>query len=51
MDSIPDRARAKYLRRLQKLVATLNKFGFDCEVPGGTYFLYAKAPSGLKGRT
>ncbi|MGI6401331.1 MAG: LL-diaminopimelate aminotransferase [Thermoguttaceae bacterium] len=47
-DSIPDRARAKYLRRLQKLVATLNKFGFDCEVPGGTYFLYAKAPSGLK---
>lgn len=46
-DSIPDNARAKYLRRLQKLVATLNKFGFDCEVPGGTYFLYAKAPKGL----
>lgn len=47
-DSIPDQARAKYLRRLQKLVATLNKFGFDCEVPGGTYFLYVKAPTGLK---
>lgn len=46
-DSIPDNARAKYLRRLQKLVATLNKYGFDCEVPGGTYFLYAKAPKGL----
>ncbi|MGN0911227.1 MAG: aminotransferase class I/II-fold pyridoxal phosphate-dependent enzyme, partial [Thermoguttaceae bacterium] len=46
-DSIPDNARAKYFRRLQKLVATLNKFGFDCEVPGGTYFLYAKAPKGL----
>lgn len=47
-DSIPDKARAKYLRRLQKLVATLNKFGFDCQVPGGTYFLYAKAPVGLR---
>ncbi|MBQ9371864.1 MAG: LL-diaminopimelate aminotransferase [Thermoguttaceae bacterium] len=47
-DSIPDRARAKYLRRLQKLVNTLNKFGFDCQVPGGTYFLYARAPKGLR---
>ena len=46
-DSIPDDARDTYLRRLQKLVATINKFGFDCEVPGGTYFLYAKAPKGL----
>ena len=46
-DSIPDNARAKYFRRLQKLVAALNKFGFECEVPGGTYFLYAKAPKGL----
>jgi len=48
-DSIPDQARAKYLRRLQKLVNTLNKFGFDCQVPGGTYFLYARAPKGIKG--
>ncbi len=47
-DSIPDQARAKYLRRLQKLVNTLNKFGFDCQVPGGTYFLYARAPKGLR---
>jgi len=46
-DSIPDQARAKYLRRLEKLVASLNKFGFNCTVPGGTYFLYAKAPTGL----
>ena len=47
-DRIPDQARAKYLRRLQKLVASLNKFGFDCEVPGGTYFLYTRSPKGLK---
>ena len=47
-DRIPDQARAKYLRRLQKLVASLNKFGFNCEVPGGTYFLYTRSPKGLK---
>ncbi|MCF0234514.1 MAG: LL-diaminopimelate aminotransferase, partial [Thermoguttaceae bacterium] len=40
--------RAKYLRRLQKLVATLNQFGFECSVPGGTYFLYTRCPSGTK---
>ncbi|MDO4586329.1 MAG: LL-diaminopimelate aminotransferase [Planctomycetia bacterium] len=51
-DSIPEQARIKYLRRLEKLVASLNKFGFGCSVPGGTYFLYTKAPKGLKnGRT
>ena len=48
-DRIPDEARAKYLRRLQKLVASLNKFGFDCTVPGGTYFLYTRSPKGIKG--
>lgn len=47
-DSIPDQARAKYHRRLQKLVSALNQFGFHCSVPGGTYFLYAQAPKGLR---
>ncbi len=47
-DTIPDQAREKYHRRLNKLVASLNKFGFDCQCPGGTYFLYTKAPKGLK---
>jgi LL-diaminopimelate aminotransferase len=46
---IPDRIRAKYRRRLQKLVSTLRGCGFDCEMPGGTYFLYARAPKGIKG--
>ena len=45
-DSIPDRINAKYRRRLNKLVATLNDCGFECETPGGTYFLYTKAPTG-----
>ncbi len=47
-DSIPEQINAKYRRRLQKLVATLSECGFDCKMPGGTYFLYAKSPSGTQ---
>src|SRR5207248_7824291 len=42
---IADRIRAKYRRRLQKLVAALNQVGFAATMPGGTYFLYVKAPT------
>ncbi len=42
---IPQQVRAKYRRRLEKLVAALRQVGFACEMPGGTYFLYAKAPA------
>jgi LL-diaminopimelate aminotransferase len=45
---IPRRLRAKYKRRLEKLVTTLQRCGFKCEMPGGTYFLYTPAPKGLK---
>ncbi|HEY3392827.1 MAG TPA: LL-diaminopimelate aminotransferase [Lacipirellulaceae bacterium] len=41
---IPKRTREKYQRRLEKLVATLQRCGFKCRMPGGTYFLYALAP-------
>ncbi|MGL6097101.1 MAG: LL-diaminopimelate aminotransferase [Fimbriiglobus sp.] len=41
---IPREIRAKYERRLRKLVAALKAVGFACAMPGGTYFLYAKAP-------
>jgi LL-diaminopimelate aminotransferase len=44
---IPRLAREKYQRRLQKLVATLGDCGFDCRMPGGTYFLYARSPKGI----
>ncbi|MGA2256147.1 MAG: LL-diaminopimelate aminotransferase [Thermoguttaceae bacterium] len=47
--SIPRNAREKYGRRLRKLVATLRGCGFDCQVPGGTYFLYTASPKGLAG--
>ncbi|MDO4573773.1 MAG: LL-diaminopimelate aminotransferase [Planctomycetia bacterium] len=46
-DAIPDATRAKYLRRLKKLVAMLRSVGFQCEVPGGSYFLYTPSPVGL----
>ncbi|MEX2092832.1 MAG: LL-diaminopimelate aminotransferase [Pirellulales bacterium] len=44
---IPRRTRAKYRRRMEKLVATLGRCGFKCEMPGGTYFLYTPSPKGF----
>jgi len=39
----------KYRRRLSKLVTVLNRCGFHATMPGGTYFLYAPSPKGLRG--
>lgn len=49
--SIPQRICTKYKRRLEKLVAALKLVGFDCSMPGGTYFLYAAAPKVAGSRT
>ncbi len=46
---IPRRTREKYHRRLTKLVAVLRRCGFDCQMPGGTYFLYVRSPRGVEG--
>jgi LL-diaminopimelate aminotransferase len=46
---IPRHTRTKYRRRLEKLVAALGRCGFDCKMPGGTYFLYTRAPKGVSG--
>jgi LL-diaminopimelate aminotransferase len=48
---IGDRTREKYRRRLQKLVAALKQVGFQARMPGGTYFLYVRAPRGCANRT
>jgi LL-diaminopimelate aminotransferase len=48
---IPVKVRAKYKRRLEKLVTALKEVGFHCRMPGGTYFLYAKAPVAAGGRS
>ncbi len=44
--AIPVGIRAKYRRRLEKLVTMLRRCGFDCAMPGGTYFLYCRSPRG-----
>lgn len=48
---IPRQIRVKYERRLRKLVAALSDIGFEARMPGGTYFLYARAPKGVEGGT
>jgi LL-diaminopimelate aminotransferase len=48
---IPLQVKTKYERRLKKLVAALSKVGFQCKMPGGTYFLYTPAPVGAKDRS
>ncbi len=50
-DHIFQQTRAKYRRRLQKLVDALGKVGFQAKMPGGTYFLYVRAPKACAGRT
>lgn len=47
---ITERTREKYRRRLVKLVDALKKVGFEAKMPGGTYFLYTKAPKSGGGK-
>ena len=47
---IPEMIRAKYRRRLQKLVEALKTVGFTAKMPGGSYFLYVKAPKAAGGQ-
>jgi LL-diaminopimelate aminotransferase len=39
----------KYARRLTKLVATLQKLGFNAKMPEGTFYLYVEIPKGMRG--
>jgi LL-diaminopimelate aminotransferase len=48
---IAARIRDKYRRRLQKLAGALNRVGFQAGMPGGTYFLYVRAPKGTGGKS
>jgi LL-diaminopimelate aminotransferase len=48
-ESIPQRIRTKYQRRLEKLVSCLLASGFRCQMPGGSYFLYVPSPRGIEG--
>lgn len=46
---ITEEIAAKYERRLKLLVEVLNEVGFKTSMPGGTFYLYVKAPKGVKG--
>ena len=48
---ITDRTREKYRRRLKKLLGALNQVGFHAQMPGGTYFLYVRAPKAAGNQT
>ncbi len=48
-EEIPRQVGRKYRRRLEKLVEVLGRCGFDCRMPGGSYFLYARSPKGIEG--
>ncbi len=46
---ITEEIRKKYERRLSKMVQILNKKGFNAKMPGGTFYLYVKAPKKVNG--
>jgi LL-diaminopimelate aminotransferase len=48
---IAEHTRAKYRRRLQKLVSALHQVGFQARMPGGSYFLYVPAPQSCASRS
>ncbi len=39
----------KYRRRLTLMVDTLKSVGFQASMPGGSFFLYVRAPKGIEG--
>lgn len=45
---ITQKIAAKYSRRMDLLVATLHKFGFNPTKPRGSFFLYVRAPRAAK---
>jgi len=44
--SLAEEIRAHYEKRLRRMVEILRESGFDARMPGGTFYLYVKAPKG-----
>jgi len=42
---LAENIRLHYEKRLKKMVSALRQVGFDAEMPGGTFYLYVKAPT------
>ncbi len=40
---------AKYERRLRAMCAVLSEMGFNAKLPAGSFYLYVKMPTGVKG--
>ncbi len=45
-ESLAEGIRAHYEKRLRRMVEVLKGAGFDVRMPGGTFYLYIKAPKG-----
>lgn len=46
---ITEKITAKYRRRLEALVRVLGRAGFKARMPGGSFYLYTRAPRAIKG--
>jgi LL-diaminopimelate aminotransferase len=47
-ETIAPSVREKYRRRMTNLVTALSTCGFQCSMPGGSYFLYTPSPTGVE---
>jgi LL-diaminopimelate aminotransferase len=47
-ETIAPSVREKYRRRMTDLVTALSTCGFQCSMPGGSYFLYTPSPTGVE---
>jgi LL-diaminopimelate aminotransferase len=45
-ESLAEGIRAHYEKRLRRMVEVLREVGFNATMPGGTFYLYVKAPKG-----
>ncbi|HHL39429.1 MAG TPA: LL-diaminopimelate aminotransferase [Deltaproteobacteria bacterium] len=46
---ITEKTAAKYRRRLSLMVEALRQAGFDASMPGGSFYLYVRAPKAARG--
>ncbi|MEK6589977.1 MAG: LL-diaminopimelate aminotransferase [Nitrospinota bacterium] len=46
---ITDAICEKYKRRLEMMVDVFNSVGFNARMPGGSFYLYVRAPKGIRG--
>ncbi len=49
--ALSESIRDHYEQRLRKLTACLKEVGFNVQMPGGSFYLYVRAPKGAEGAT